>query len=252
MADDASTGRWFPQTGKAMLPDPVGDVRRVAAEYGLDASREVASLGGFFESYLELALTEGGFEIITGGVGCAHALAEAARDHGLGAEAREAFLRTDLRFPGAMLGLKVAVGLSAKPTLYHRTMTPVEDALAHLRTLAPLAPFTVDLARAVGNAKTLYGLGFTEVRGAMRLKTYVLGNVDGSVGFRSVRVGPEGVEPDVREYVPDAPGDDATLAGIAGRALDVRVFGHAARSEGRAPKLYVERVGAIPTDFSAR
>lgn len=235
------------------------DVLRVATEYGLDASRVIASLRPFFESYLELTLADEGFEIITGGVGCADALARAAREQGLGDEAVDAFARTDRAFPGAMLGLKVGVGTRVPPTLYHRTMMPLERGLAHLASFDAIAPFSRELARALGDVKTLYGLGFTESaeRGhangtRLRVKTYALGDVACGVGFRSVRVGPSGVEPSVREYVPNAKADDSPLARLARRSLGASVFGHVAHSAGRGDKIYVERVGAIATDFSAR
>jgi len=223
---------------------PEDDIRCVAAEYGLDASSAIARVRPFLGHYLELVFASNSFEIITGGRGCAAALAAAS---GLLVAAR-AFLDTDLRFPGAMLGLKVPVGASASATLYHRSLLPVAEATAHLARIGPAA---ADLPAHLGAVATLYGLGFSEAGGALRIKTYVLGEVGGRLGFRSLRLGPAGLEADVREYTPDAGGDGAA-ADHARRALGVERFGHVAHSKARATKVYVERVGAITTDYSAR
>jgi hypothetical protein len=223
--------------------DPEADIRRVAREYGLDAEEQLERVRPFLGDYLELVFADDHFEIVTGGRGCAMQLARASR---LG-PARDAFLFTDRRFPGAMLGLKLAVGADTPPTLYHRSLLPLTHAFEHLETLTQGAHALGSTL--TGNA-TLYGLGFTEVSCALRIKTYVLDHTAPELGFRSVRLGPLGPEHDVRSYTPEI-GSDSIAAIHARRALGVTRFGHVAHSPARTTKVYVERVGAIPTDYTA-
>jgi hypothetical protein len=226
------------------------DIRRVAAEYGLDAEAQIAVLRPFLNDYLELVFADDSFEIITGGHDCAEALAAAS---GL-SQAAAAFVEIARQFPGAMLGLKRAVGSDTPATLYHRSMLPLANATTVLAALDlganDPAGTSELLAQLAGNA-TLYGLGFTELDGSLRLKTYVLGEVGDGLGFRSLRMGRAGVESDVRLYTPEA-GSDCTAAIRARRALGVTCFGHVAHSKGRATKVYVERIGKIATNYSAR
>lgn len=237
-----------------MRPEPADDVRRVATDYGLDVEGLLAVLAPFLPSYLELALDDDGFEIITGGRDVASELERAAADLGLGAPARAAFRLVASRAPHAMLGLKLDAAGRAPPTLYHRAMLPLGEGLALLGELGIPAPVRADVGARLAPAETLYGLGFTTSRGALRVKAYVLDDVAGRVGFRSVRATADGVEADERRYEAEA---DAARAGLdcarrAARALHVSVLGHVARSPGRGAKVYVERIGAIPTDTSAR
>jgi hypothetical protein len=230
---------------------PEDDIGRVAAEYGLDPSAALLVVRPFLAGYLELVFAEDSFEIITGGKGIADALARAS---GLGV-ARAAFLATERYFPGAMLGLKVAVGADTPPTLYHRSMLPVAVGVRHIETLLREAGTSVEgipeETTAFDGVRTLYGLGFTEERAALRIKTYTLGSVDGVLGFRSLRMDARGFEKDVREYTPSA-ASNGVAAEHARRALGVEQFGHVARSRHRGTKVYVERVGAIATDYAAR
>ena len=102
-------------------------------------------------------------------------------------------------------------------------------------------------------ARTLYGLGFTMCGAELRVKTYVLDDVAGHVGFRSVRATAHGVEDDDRLYEAEAPiSTTSPVARRAANVLGVNVLGHVARSARRGTKVYVERIGAIPTDARAR
>jgi hypothetical protein len=231
-------------------PDPRCDVQSVAAEYQVEPSELLTCLAPFLDQYLEFAFSDEDAELITGGRECAAALTEAAARLGLGDAPCQALLATDARFPRAMLGLKVSLRRRTTPTLYHRSMLPLDQGLAHLATFSPLVPHLDDLARALSPAQTLYGLGFTEDGAGLRVKTYVLGQVGSETGFRSVRVGARGVEQDVREYLPDAQHDGSTAARRGARIFAEQRFGHIARSTQRGAKVYLERRGAIATDFS--
>lgn len=237
-----------------MRPDPSEDVRRVARGYGLDVEPLLDHLAPFLPTYLEIALDDGGFEIITGGRGVAAPLERAAEALGLARPARDAFRLAAARLPDAMLGLKVDAAGRAPPTLYHRAMLPLDGGLALLAAIGLPPDVVAALAARLAPARTLYGLGFSTADGSLRVKTYVLDDVAGRVGFRSVRATPGGVEEDERRYEAGAdPGrTDLDAARRAARDLDASVLGHVARSGSRAPKVYVERVGAIPTDVSAR
>ena len=235
-----------------MRPD-LDEIRRLAREYGVDVEGLLATLAPFLDSYLELALEDEGFEIITGGMGASAELASTAVSLGLGVAAREAFLTAAHAYPNAMLGLKVDAARRTPPTLYHRTMLPLEDGLG-LLAACNMHPSTIaQLADALAPARTLYGLGFTTDGDALRVKTYVLDEVAGRVGFRSVRVGTNGIEKDERVYEAEAAvSPDVPVAQRAAKVLGVNVVGHVARSARRGAKVYVERVGAIPTDVAAR
>lgn len=237
-----------------MRPEPLEDVRRVARGYGLEVEPLLALLAPFLASYLEIALDGGGFEIITGGRGVARELAGAAAALGLEAPARDAFLLAASRAPEVMVGLKVDAAGRSPPTLYHRAMLPLGEGLALLGDVGLPIHVRGALAGRLAPARTLYGLGFSTAAGALRVKTYVLDDVDGRVGFRSVRATAAGVEVDERVYEANADARAAELgcARRAERALGVSVLGHVARSPARGAKVYVERVGAIPTDISAR
>lgn len=232
--------------------DPTEDIRRLAREYGFDVRLLLDMLAPFFGSYLELAIEDEGFEVITGGVGIARELARAAASLGLDPSAIEAFLGAAATYPDAMLGLKVDAAGRTPPTLYHRTMLPLERGLELLA--CNLHASAIDaLAARLAPARTLYGLGFTTTAGRLRVKTYVLDEVEGHVGFRSVRVTSNGVEEDERLYEAEAPvRTDVPVARLAAHVLGVNVLGHVASSRRRGTKVYVERVGAIPTDFAAR
>ena len=229
------------------------EIARLARAYGLDVRALVATLAPFLGSYLELALDDGGFEIITGGAGIAFAqpLADAAAVLGLAAPARTAFLAAAVAYPNAMLGLKVDAAGRSAPTLYHRTMLPLDEGL---RLVAGCLPgVAAEVAARLAPARTLYGLGYTMLGAELRMKTYVLDDVAGRVGFRSVRATAHGVEDDDRRYEAEAPVDASlSIARRAANALGVKVLGHVARSARRGTKVYVERIGAIPTDVRAR
>ena len=124
-------------------------------------------------------------------------------------------------------------------------MLPLGEGLALLGELGIPAPVRADVGARLAPAETLYGLGFTTSRGALRVKAYVLDDVAGRVGFRSVRATADGVEADERRYEAEA---DAARAGLdcarrAARAPHVSVLGHVARSPGRGAKVYVDASG---------
>src|SRR5262249_7276377 len=131
-ADRAGAG------GDAMQQSPVpisvervrAEVHLVAAFQGLDVSTidvVLDELAPHLACYAELALTERGFELLTGGRGAAAAaaLTAIAGRHGAPDEVVDGFRACVAAAPDRMLGLKLCFGPGAAgPTLYHRTMAP--------------------------------------------------------------------------------------------------------------------------------
>ncbi|HZS35938.1 MAG TPA: hypothetical protein VFF06_03880 [Polyangia bacterium] len=225
------------------------------------------------------------------GRAAAESLAAIASRHGAPAAVCAAFLDCERAFPGELLGLKLAFDANVKPispsgtkvkpislsaekvkpiSLYVRTQAPLDEGLAFLGRLPSLAPAVPLLARALEENRVLYGLGFFAAEGGgLGVKTYTIGDVplpDGghAPGFLSRRIAAGRVIAEVKRYLPDVdwsrlevPSDRwRALVDFAGGELGYRRAGHfgIVEREHGAPelKLYVERIGAIPTDFAAR
>jgi hypothetical protein len=202
---------------------------------------ELAALNAFYgkevrvpsralDRYAEWVLARDDFAVVTlGDIGLA----------GLGSHmAPSRFRGAAERWPRAILGIK----LEAQPTLYVRTVCPWAEGAAWLDQIG------LDGA-AVPPARTLYGLGF---QGDI-VKTYAL--TDG--GFVSFRLDGEGLRRERKEYRADVdwseiawPDSRWAALGELGRALGFGRAGHVALDSGGQMKIYVERVGAIPTDRS--
>ncbi len=231
-----------------------------------ELERALADLAPHLASYAEVVLTERGLELISGGKGRAVAadLARIADAHG--AVAIERFLRCHERFPDRMLGLKLCLGhAAAAPTLYVRTMAPVAEVLELVATLPEHHAAVPELARELAENHLLYGLGFGKANsGEPLLKTYTLADVSvcglrERVGFVSWRASGATVEREAKRYLPDLAWSDVPNADHFARLrslLPVDHVGHLGVIErpGQKPeiKVYVERVGAIASDWSAR
>jgi hypothetical protein len=221
--------------------------------------------------YAEFVFGETGFELITGGCGAAKAaaLAQLAARYGLHPRAVHAFEALAAQFPAAMLGLKLAIEPGPTlPTLYVRTKTSAAAVLPLLRELLTVAEYD-GLGQTLQHNEVLYGLGFTG-HAAVVLKTYVIQDLQvffpaqvavATPGFVSYRIAEGAVQADCKYYLPDVDlaawtPPTARLAAIREALLaepDLRVAGNIGVHSGtQACKIYVEQVGAIPTDFSAR
>ncbi|MFK7929737.1 MAG: hypothetical protein AB8H79_16210 [Myxococcota bacterium] len=247
-----------------------GEVRALAAAQNLpnaDVDACLRALEPHLDHYAELVVTHDGLEVITGGKGqaTAIALAKVALDNGASQSVADLFLHLQARHPKVMLGLKVELGPQASsPTLYVRTQSAVDrtlDALAE-HVAVPAA-----LRQALAHHRVLYGLGLHDEDGELQVKTYTVDTVqmngqecDGFVSWR-LRAGV--LTPEVKHYLPEVPwreisGDGDRWARLlkVGQELGFAKAGHVAitQVDGRptALKLYIERVGAVPTDWSAR
>lgn len=252
------------------------EVRALGELYDVDAAEidaVVTALAPHLGHYAELVLGETGFEVITGGVGNASSLSSIAARFGALPEAMAAFEACAAAFPDRMLGLKLELGPTADgPTLYVRTMTEMESGLGFLASLPRAAAGVPALRDALVANRTLYGLGFSGAD-SLVVKTYTIDDVGGdsgagrseaAPGFRSLRLDGGTISAESKRYLPDVAWRDIvpptprwrTVVDFASGALGWRLAGHfgLASRNGRAPelKLYVERIGAIPTDYAAR
>ncbi len=237
------------------------ELRALAAFYCVqDQLAENVELSRLAATYCEVALTAGIFEVIVGGAHEERALAALATKRGLSPRAAEIFLKLAKAHPGVMLGAKFAFGrgLLPEPTLYVRTKAPRDQVLDVVLAACPeIARFEQEVRAQLADVNCLYGIGMSALGEHVLLKTYTLHeNVLGRVGFRSLRVTPEGILPESREYVPGASLADvpaqAFLRNIVREVFGVDRVSHWAFSPSREPKLYVERVGAIATDLSCQ
>ena len=254
-----------------MLParGVVDEIRALAALKAVAApalDSTLAALAPLLASYCELVVTASGIEIITGGVGeaAAKTLGRLARERG--AHGDHAFLACARRFPDRMLGAKFCFGDEASlPTLYVRTLSARSEVLAFVSTLAEHEAAVPALERVLEQNHTLYGLGFsTTATGQPLLKTYSLADVSalGSTprpGFVSYRAVVGEVTHEVKRYLPDLAWSELP-SGFGYEDVKALVgcdrIGHLGviESPGTAPrvKLYLERIGAIASDMSAR
>jgi hypothetical protein len=248
--------------------DVIREARALAkwkAVAGHDFEEALAVLAPHLEGYAELVVAEHGLEVITGGIGSALAteLARLAAGRGAPRAATDAFVSCAHAFPERMLGLKLCFGPPhASPTLYVRTLAPRAGVIDFVRGLPGIAPAAAALDRALADNTTVYGLGFSAQQGELVLKTYTIADVSalGSEerpGFVSYRVAAGELRRETKRYLPDLPWNELPpwYRDVRQHVPSERV-GHlgVVEVEGSPPdvKLYLERIGAITSDFSAR
>lgn len=244
----------------------LSEIEDLAAVQGLDRAAVQAAvqpLAAHLGRYAELVLTETGLEVITGGRGVPLSLAAIARQHGIHERAIESFLDIAARYPATMHGVKVVLDAAPQsPSLYIRLRIPATEGAHWLHHLPEVRPHLDALTAQWGALGVLYGLGFTGTR-ALTVKSYVLGFLDhvGSVdlGFISHRIGTDGLSPVSKRYRPDVPWDAlavtspglARIARFAEETLGYQIANHFGQRDDEL-KIYVERIGSIPTDYAAR
>lgn len=235
----------------------LAELDRVGRFYRLDAAPVAAALAPHLGDYFELTLGVDGFEVITGGVGptVARSLARIAAAWRSPRRTTEAFLDCAARFPGRMLGLKLATPW-APPTLYVRVTAPMTDGTAFLAALPEAAGSVGEVRSRLSGNQTLYGLGFSSAGVALRVKTYTLTDA----GFLSLRLGEGGVLPEEKAYAAETRFETPSPAwqrvvDFAREAFGVERFSHVGAKRldaGVEHRLYLERVGAVATDWALR
>ena len=251
------------------------EISAISAYYGLPetAIQQTAKpLATYFEHYWEMVFSETSFELITAGTGTAFVekISQAARQQGLSEETIALFRSCQQTFPDAICGLKFcfAADRQPEPTLYVRTKTNVPEVLTFLGQNHSILTVKL-LQQALSHSKILYGLGFSEKQGQLYLKTYTIEAIKGensteTTGFVSHRLWNGQVDREHKAYLPEvslysfAP-EEAGLKKLQQfllHEMNYATAGHLGMlyQNGKLTetKIYVERVGGIPTDFSAR
>jgi hypothetical protein len=234
-AGKATSPMPFDDLDAPRAPMPLDELVAIGAFYGVDVDRVIAQHGPALARYAEWVLARDSFALVT--LGTADTLA--LLGSGL-AGAR--LLAAAARWPDAITGIKLDPSGREEPTLYIRPVCPWAE--GHRWLVGELGA----IADRIPPARTLYGLGF---QGDI-VKTYAL--VDG--GFVSHRICGDQLREhkayraDVAWHAIAWPDSRWAAIGALGRALGFRTAGHVGETESGERKLYIERVGAIPTDRS--
>ena len=224
-----------------------------------------------FHTYLELTFQPDRYEIITGGTGrhCCESFVKIAKLYGgIGEETIEWFISAYQAFPDSILGIKLPVDRidhAASPTLYVRSKCSRDTVFTWLLDCGMSAGVLNALAESMKDNNCFYGLGFTESEGRTLVKTYTIDQVDAATtGFVSYRIHDNKILPVRKEYLPEVPIDEfqpptsrwAELVDFLESIMNYRTAGHLGYEVDRHGishlKIYVERIGAIPTDFEAK
>jgi hypothetical protein len=216
---------------------PAEEVEELGVFYGTAVEAFVSRHRAGLERYAEWVLGRDGFAVVT--LGSADTLAELGRG-----AAVHRFRSAAARWPGAITGVKVDPCGREVPTLYVRPLCSWQEGTAWLEREVGLSATQLPAAR------TMYGLGF---QGGL-VKTYVLS----PEGFVSWRLDGTTLQGERKDYRADVPWESITWPdarwsqiGALGQKLGFRSAGHVGRSSPNGElKIYVERVGAIPTDRS--
>ncbi|MEN0064067.1 MAG: hypothetical protein AAGA48_18080 [Myxococcota bacterium] len=227
------------------------EVRELAKIVGVAVDEAVLSrLAPHAATYAEFTVSPHAIELIVSDE--PRKVCETARALGTSNPALAAFDACIAALSPRMVGLKVPFPRHGEgsPTLYVRLLMPLDEGLSFLQSLVPIDDLRLRLAH---NA-VLYGLAF--MGEPLIVKTYTLCDD----GFESFRLDARGLRPERKAYRASATVEPATGAwGQVVAALRKRGrlrADHVATLEvGDSlvePKLYFERIGAVPTDWSAR
>ena len=226
----------------------MAELRVLAQLLGLaDPGERLECLRPHIAHYAEIAIAPDSLELVVGG--SPQNLALQAARLGTAAPAIQAFLACTEHFRCKTVGLKVPFG-PGQPSLYSRLLVPKAEGIDFLSSLVPIQA----LSERLSEHQILYGLGF--MGDPLVIKTYVLQGQ----GFVSWRLDPGGLSGEYKEYRANHQLNAETGSwGAILQALMAQGFetaGHASERfvDGQRvqPKLYFERIGAIPTDWTAR
>lgn len=244
-------------------PDVAAEIKAIGAHYGVadEAVAFVDACAASLARYAEIVVGEDGFEVVTGGVDAEDDVVAIAERAGASAELSAVFRACAARFPGVMVGVKVAFGPGAPgPTLYVRCRCALDDGLGFVAGVFGDV-VGADLGVVLAGNGVVYGLGFFDGPASVGLKTYTL-VPGGGARFVSWRVLDGRLQQEQKGYLPNLPIAEVSLQGERWKHhVDFvlrRLGWHAADNVGTVQrggrsetKLYIERVGAIATDVAA-
>ncbi|MDQ3336574.1 MAG: hypothetical protein M4D80_15510 [Myxococcota bacterium] len=215
---------------------PALELAALGRFYGVAVDDFITVHGPALTRYAEWVLARDAFAVVT--------LGDAASIARFGSPTAAARLRDAVaRWPDAITGIKLDPTGREEPTLYVRPLCPWDEGVAWLEREVG------GVATRIPPSRTLYGLGF---QGDL-VKTYALA----PDGFVSYRIAGDELYREHKDYRADVawdtidwPDDRWTAIGALGRVLGFRNAGHVGETSGGERKLYVERVGGIPTDRS--
>jgi hypothetical protein len=267
--------------------DVYDEVLAIAKFQGIDGpefQQIIQQLAKHFDFYAEFVISEFGLEVITATKGDVKSLAETALICGAAPQVIDAFTKCAYAFPGKVLGLKTYFGPYAElPSLYVRTMVPTEVGLNFLYTLPYVADFLPSLEEHIQQHPTTYYISFKGKNGNVYLKTYHIGDVqdgrkivakttDGvakanpqkeDLGFVSYRAS-RGKPVEVKYHLTNVGWNEVSfpnsrwqeLAEFAQKNMNYQEMSYfGVLEQPNAPpdlKLYIERVGAIPTEYHVK
>lgn len=251
------------------------EITAIANNYGLNQEAIISTIQPvktWFESYWEMVFAVNNFELITAGNGSdfAQKVAVVALNQGLSETTVSFFQQCCAAFPEAIFGLKLCFSRTGKvaPTIYVRTKSAIQPGFDFLNQVLSTAEMEI-MQAALSKNNTLYGLGFSEKNGQLYLKTYTIEDVETAghktiPGFVSHRLHGHQLSKEHKTYLPEVSLKEFCPEDIPLKDLrDFLLFrmqymqaGHIGMlyKNGQLAeyKIYVERVGGIPTDFSAK
>jgi len=226
------------------------------------------ALRPWLQGYAEWVIRPQGMEMITGGRGenCARALAEIAERSGASADSIEWFINCHRSFPDSQLGLKLsAIPGGPLPSLYLRIKASLGAGMEFLKARWGRTSAILCLKERLAANQVFYGMGFFERAGESMVKTYTLQALPprrrtASKGFVSYRLSSSDFSEERKYYYPDYELQDLDedpqwkpVSRLIWRELGIRKASHLGVivGEHESKQVYLERVGAIATDFSA-
>ena len=251
------------------------ELAAISEFYGLafpEIKAAASPVFAWFEKYWEMVFAENSFELITAGNGrdFAEKTAAIATELALSQKTTTLFQNCCQAFPKAIIGIKLCFSAHQQiaPTVYVRTKTDIQKGLNFLAQHLNKAEMDV-LQAALSKNQTLYGLGFSEKNGRLYLKTYTIEDVETPEnkivpGFVSHRMHEEKLSKEHKTYLPEVSlyefePESEPLQQLRDFLLFQMQYSHAGhigmlfQNDRLAEyKIYVERVGGIPTDFSAK
>lgn len=248
------------------LPDVRSELLALASFYGVDrdaVDSVLDSLGAQLDEYAEIVLCEEGFELITAGHGRSvfESFAQTVRCRGASDRVIAAFRLVHEALPDRIVALKLCLGGEPDaPSCYVRTMVGLSAGVSLLSGLEEVGLHCAALTERLRQSSTLYGVGFSG-RETLRLKTYTLSVDEMTTGFTSHRIDVKGLHDFPKRYEREVGWSSirrssskwARVLDFAARELGYREAGHVGtwtRADAASTfKVYVERIGAIPTEL---